>query len=232
MELGERVAIGPNCTVLGPCRIGDDTILGAGLAVGGPPEISSLRQNLAWAGDLDHAGVVIGEGAVLGDLVVIHQGSIRPTTVGTGAWVLNSSYLAHDVEVGRGAVVSAGTRMGGHSFVGAFANLGMGTIVHQRRSIGHGAMVGMGTPVTRDVPPFGKVYGSPPRLQGVNAVGLRRLGIEAAIAEQLAAEFERGDVGLDILQGLDEELVREAVAWWCALPDRRAVQPEGRGPEL
>ncbi|WP_210480578.1 acyl-ACP--UDP-N- acetylglucosamine O-acyltransferase [Naasia sp. SYSU D00948] len=224
VEIGERVSIGPHATVLGPCRIGDDVFIGSSASIGGPPEVSSLRQNRAWTGDLDHAGVIIESGAVIRDLVVIHQGSVRPTRVGAGAWLLNMSYLAHDVSVGAGAVISAGVRLGGHSFVGDGANLGMNVAVHQRRSVGHGAMVGMGTPVSRDVPPFALVYGTPPRLRGVNAVALKRLGVDEGVAGELAAEYSAGDLSLDALEGVDVDLVLAARRWWSELPDLRAVR--------
>jgi UDP-N-acetylglucosamine acyltransferase len=224
VEIGERVSIGPHASILGPCRIGDDVFIGSGVAIGGPPEVSSLRQNAAWAGDLEHAGVIIGSGAVIRDLAVIHQGSVRSTEVGAGAWLLNMSYLAHDVSVGAGAVISAGVRLGGHSFVGDRANLGMNVTVHQRRSVGHGAMVGMGTPVARDVPPFGLVYGTPPRLRGVNAVALRRLGVEDRAAEELAGEYAEGVLTLAALDGIEVDIVRAAREWWTELPDPKVVR--------
>lgn len=226
MEIGERVSIGPHASILGPCRIGDDVFIGSGVAIGGPPEVSSLRQNAAWTGDLEHAGVIIGSGAVIRDLVVIHQGSVRPTQVGAGAWLLNMSYLAHDVSVGAGAVISAGVRLGGHSFVGEGANLGMNVTLHQRRSVGHGSMVGMGTPVSRDLPPFSLVYGTPPRLRGVNAVALRRLGVEDRVAEELAGEYAAGELTLAALEGIEVDVVRSAREWWSGLPEPKVVRIE------
>src|SRR5690606_22078527 len=125
---------------------------------------------------------------------VIHQGSHRPTTVGEESWILNRAYLAHDVLVGMNTTVSAGVSIGGHSVIGDRVNIGMNASVHQRRIVGTGAMVGMGTPVTADIPPFAKAFGSPARLTGVNTVGMERSGLSEASIAALVARYSNGDL--------------------------------------
>ena len=193
VQVGRKVSVGPYAVVLGSCVSGDSSFFGPGAKIGSPPEIASLPQNAAWTHDIAHAGVVIGQGVVIRDNVVIHQGSHRATTIGDEAWLLNSCYLAHDVQVGPRATISAGVMVGGHVVIGPRVNIGMGASVHQRRVIGAGAMVGMGTPVTRDVPPFAKVYGTPARLHGVNHVGLQRSGVAELTIQTLKSRYESGD---------------------------------------
>lgn len=176
VDLGERVTIGPHVVLLGPCRIGSDTRIGAGCVVGAPPEITNARQNDAWNGDLDHHGVEIGDGCVLREHVTVQQGSVQPTRIGPGSWLLTRAYVAHDCQVGAHVTISAGVCLGGYAVVGEHATLGMNATVHQRREIGPGAMIGMSAVVTRDVPPWSKTYGSPARTHGANLVGLRRQG--------------------------------------------------------
>ena len=193
VTLGRDVKIGPGAVLLGPLTVGDGVWIGPGAQLGAPPEISSLPQNAAWAGDQRHAGVIIADGAVIREGAVIHQGSHRPTTVGANCWILNRAYLAHDVQVGAGTTISAGVSIGGHCTIGERVNIGMNAVVHQRRVIANGAMVGMGTPVTRDVPPFAKLYGTPPRITGVNSVGMERSGVNPAAAELLWERYLAGD---------------------------------------
>lgn len=238
VELGLGVSIGPYAVLTGPLQVGDRVFVGSGCAIGGPPEITSLRQNLAWAGDLEHAGVVIEADAVLRELVVVHQGSRRPTTIGAGSWLLNRSYLAHDVLLGAGATVSAGVSIGGHCEIRAGVNLGMNASVHQGRRIGAGAMVGMGATVARDVPPYAKVFGVPLRLHGVNVVGMRRAGLESAIPAVSAAyaagrlEVAPAKLAEEFVEfgGSDQlvELTRE-FAWWASLGERRPVSSGSSG---
>lgn len=194
VTLGSEVTVGPGAVILGPCVIEDGVWIGPGAQIGAPPEMSNLPQNAAWTGDFRHAGVRICREAVIREQAVIHQGSYRETTVGAGSWILNRAYLAHDVIVGEKATVSAGVSVGGHCVIGDRVNIGMNAVIHQRRVIAEGAMIGMGTPVTRDVPPFGKVYGTPPRLVGVNAVGAERAGHSSTAVTELALRYAQGDL--------------------------------------
>lgn len=190
VSLGRDVTVGPNAVLLGPLTIGDRVWIGPGAVVGTPPEISTLDQNAAWDGEMAHHGVEIGDDVVIRELVTISQGSHRTTRVGSGSWLLNTSYVAHDVVLGRSVTLSSGARVGGHADIGDHVTLGLNATVHQRRSVGAGAMVGMGAGVTRNVIPFSKVYGSPPRRHGLNAYVLRKLGVSDTEIRDLTTRFD------------------------------------------
>ena len=204
VELGAGVVVGPHAVLLGPCRIGAHSRIGAGCVVGGPPEITSARQNDAWDGDLEHHGVEIGERAVLREMVTVQQGSTRPTRIGAGSWLLTRAYVAHDGVLGEGVTLSAGVCLGGYAVVGDRATLGMNAVVHQRRAVGAGAMVGMAAVVTRDVPAWARSYGSPARTRGANVVGLRRCGVP----DEEAAALDREYAGGPPAEGLTHPLLR------------------------
>jgi UDP-N-acetylglucosamine acyltransferase len=220
VELGERVSIGPGAVLLGPCVVEDDVWIGPGAQLGAPPEMTDQVQNAAWAGELAHAGVRIGRGAVIRECVVIHQGSYRPTSVGAGSWLLNRVYLAHDVLLGDDSTVSAGVSVGGHCVIGARVNIGMNASVHQRTFIGAGCMVGMGTPLARDLPPYVKAYGSPARIHGVNAVGMQRQGVDETQIAALQEAYASGDILLDRPFEWGGPLA-DAVAQWRERENRR-----------
>ncbi len=220
VELGVGVSVGPFAVLVGPTRIGDHVRIGPGTHVGGAPEIASVRQNDAGDGDLDHHEVRIGSHSVLRDHVVVHHGSVRPTTIGAGCQVFSRVYVAHDVHVGDGATLSAGVSLGGHVTVRAGANLGLNASVHQRRVVGGLAMVGMGTPVVRDVPPFATVYGVPARVRGGNRFGMERAGFSdkeiEAVLEFLASGCPPGAAVLS-------DRVRDELDWWQGLTGRMAM---------
>lgn len=224
VDLGTGVSVGPYAVLTGPLQVGDRAWIGAGSVVGAPPEVTGRRLNLAWDGDLDHAGVVLGADVVLREHVVVHQGTHRPTTVGEGTWLLNRSYVAHDVVIGSSAVISAGVSIGGHCDIGDRANLGMNVAVHQRRTIAPGAMVGMSTSVTRDIPPYGLVHGSPPRLHGVNAYALTKAGHpDTVVAALLAAYRTAGEVA-ELAPVGELSALREELEWWAAHSTLRPVR--------
>lgn len=212
VELGVGVAIGPYAVVLGPCRLGDGVRIGPGCVIGSPPELAGTSQNLAWAGDLDHFGVDVGAGTVVREMCSVQQGSRRTTVIGADCWLLTRSYVAHDCEVGDRVTLSAGTALGGHAQVGDGSNIGMNATVHQRRTIGPGVMVGMSAAVTRDVPPFAKVYGCPARLRGANTVGMSRRGIPDDDIRALDEAYRSGRI--PDLAGPAE--LGAAWEWWTA----------------
>lgn len=212
--LGRDVTVGPNAVLLGPLTVGDRVWVGPGAVIGTPPEIASLEQNAAWEGELAHHGVIIGDDVVIRELATVSQGSHRPTRVGSGSWLLNTSYVAHDVELGSSVTLSSGARVGGHAEIGNHVTLGLNATVHQRRRVGAGAMVGMGAGVTRDVLPFSKVYGSPPRRHGLNAYVLRKLGVSDADIDDLTARFESPVV--DFSAYMDHAVLSDYLIGWAA----------------
>lgn len=221
VQLGKNVSVGPGAVILGPCVIEDEAWIGPGAQIGAPPEMTDHVQNTAWSGDLAHAGVHIGKGAVIREAAVIHQGSYRATTVGAGSWVLSRAYLAHDVLLGENATVSAGVSVGGHCVIGDRVNIGMNASVHQRTFIGAGCMVGMGAPVARDLPPYVKAFGSPVRLHGVNTIGMQRQGIETEQIEALQAAYVAGDLLLEQTDFEWQGLLAADITQWRERENRR-----------
>jgi len=221
VTLGADVVVGPGAVLLGPLTVGDRVWIGPQVVIGTPPEMGSRRQNAAWEGDLDHCGVEIGDDVVIRELSTIHQGSHRSTVIGTGSWLLNSVYVAHDCLVGAQVTLSAGVRVGGHVIIGEHTNVGMNAAVHQYRVIGAGSMVGMGSPVTHDLPPFAKAYGSPIRLHGLNSYVVNKLGVGPDAAAALADAYARGDFSL---VGADTDpALADIVTWWRAQAPQRLI---------
>jgi UDP-N-acetylglucosamine acyltransferase len=213
VELGEDNVIGPYAVLTGPCRIGNRTWIGAHAVIGSPPEIHGAELGLPWGGDPVAAGVEIGDDTTLREFLVVHSGSRRPTRIGSRCFLMSKSHVAHDVLVEDDVTTSPHVVLGGHVEVGAGATVGIATMVHQRRVVGPGAMVGMGAVVTRDVPPHATVFGSPARVRGANAVGMRRRGIGE---ETIAALAEGYASGAPADGWTPPEELRPAWEWWLA----------------
>jgi UDP-N-acetylglucosamine acyltransferase len=79
--------------------------------------------------------------------------------------------------------------LGGHVQVGDRAVLGGGSAVHQFCRIGRLAMIGGCARVAQDVPPFVLTDGEKAQIVGLNKVGLRRAGMDAADRAQLKAAY-------------------------------------------
>ena len=218
VQLGELVSVGAHVSLSGPMVVGDRVVISAGAALGGPAELSGVSQ-----GDSNCCREIQGcrhRGRRRDQGERRHPpGHCRPTVVGEGSWILNRSYLAHDVQLGRGCTISAGSSIGGHCTVRDLVTIGMNASVHQRRHIGRGAMIGMGSVVTHDVPPWAKAYGVPLRIHGVNRLGLARAGVVDRSVERLEAAFADGCTDVT---GVDESL-EDDFAWWASIRDRRST---------
>lgn len=88
----------------------------------------------------DQGGIIIGAGALIGHNVVI-------------------ATLNHDLDPAKRAIMHPAP-----VYIGARAWIGSGSIILPGVTVGEGAVVGAGSVVTKDVPPFTVVVGSPARV--------------------------------------------------------------------
>ncbi|MCB9555976.1 MAG: acyl-ACP--UDP-N-acetylglucosamine O-acyltransferase [Deltaproteobacteria bacterium] len=160
----------------GRTRIGRENRIGPYAAIGGPAQVRDPS-----AGHLQ-----IGDNNRIGEYVSIHTGTAGGSTqVGNGCMLMAYAHVAHDCQLGDGVELANGVQLAGHVAVGQGAGLGGLAGVHQFSRIGRLAFVGAGAMVAQDVPPFALVCGDRARCFGINAVGLRRAGIDAVARKRL-----------------------------------------------
>jgi ribonucleotide monophosphatase NagD (HAD superfamily) len=106
------------------------------------------------------------------------------TVVGSDGLFMASSHVAHDCIVGNNVVLANCAGLGGHVQMADFVFMGGLAAAHQFSRIGRYSFIGGLSAVTKDVIPFGSVWGNHAHLEGLNLVGLKRRGVpRAAIAE-------------------------------------------------
>jgi UDP-N-acetylglucosamine acyltransferase len=217
-ELEAGVWIGPGCVVGEHVRIGRATRLEAHVvidgwttigaenvfspysAIGGPP------QDIGY--DNDETRVVIGDRNLFREFITVHRATTkeeRVTAVGDDGYFMAYAHIAHDCRIGNGVILTNGATLGGHVHIGDRANLSAFVGIHQFCKIGRFAFVGGYSVITQDILPFAKVVGQrPPRVFGMNIVGLRRNGFSK---ERIAAIKQIYDLffysGLNTAQALD-----------------------------
>lgn len=170
--------IGPNVT------IGPDCVIGPGASIGAPGfgyekilvECSCDLDGclcLDWESECatqqyrSHtAGVVLEANVHVGGNSNIAQGRWRPTTIREGARIDALTHVAHNVIVGRNAMIVAHAELSGSVEVGDGAWVGPHACVRQGLKIGAGAVVGMAACVVKDVPAHEVWAGVPARKMG------------------------------------------------------------------
>ena len=87
-------------------------------------------------------------------------------------------------------MIANAVQFAGYVTVEDWAIVGGGTVVHQFVRIGRHSMIGGGSRIPQDVAPFVKLAGSPPRLAGINSVGLDRRGFSKAAIGALERAYK------------------------------------------
>ena len=179
-EIGEGVHIGPyavvgrakigkGCVVSAGVRIYDDVELGEGCvvkegAVIGGAGFGFERDD---EGNLFRfpqiGGVKIGQYVEIGANTCIDRGALSDTVIGDHTKIDNLVHIAHNVQIGRNAMVIACSEVSGSCVVGDDVWISPNSAVRDWRRIGNGALVGLGSVVVKDVPE-GEVWaGNPAR---------------------------------------------------------------------
>lgn len=123
---------------------------------------------------------ILGDRVTLREFVTVHRatGEGKATRVADDTLVMSYAHVSHNVQVGRGCVLTTAVQLGGHSQVGERAVLGSNALLHQFCRVGEYAMFGAGSGSNRDVLPFLMARGNPARHYRLNRVGLQRNGID------------------------------------------------------
>ncbi len=168
VEIGDGTEIHPHVVINDGARIGKDSRFFSGCVIAGEP------QDLKFKGEKTLA--IIGDRTVVRECATISRGtaSTGMSVVGSDCLIMAYSHVAHDCMVGDRVILSNATQLAGHVGVGDWAILGGMAKVVQFCTVGKHAMIGADVKITKDVPPFAFVGREPPRIEGVNKIGLRR----------------------------------------------------------
>ena len=200
--LGTGVQIGPFCTIGPDVVLGDEVCLVSHVVIAGHTQIgaNTLIHPMAFLGGppqhLAHKGeptqLIIGERNVIRENVTMHTGTVGGggvTKVGSDSLYMVGAHVAHDCRVGDNVTFANNATLGGHVQVGDFVFMGGLSAVHQFTRIGRYAFVGGGGVVTKDIIPYGSVWGNHAHLEGLNLVGLKRRGFGREAINNLRAAY-------------------------------------------
>ena len=170
VRIGDGTTVGSHALVTGWTRVGRDCRLHHGAVLGSAP------QDLKYDGAPSYLDV--GDRTVIREYATLNLATDpgATTRVGSDCLLMAYAHVAHNCHLGDRVVVANAVQLAGYVTVEDWAIVGGGTVVHQFVRIGCHSMVGGGSRIAQDVAPYIKLAGSPPRLAGINAVGLERRG--------------------------------------------------------
>lgn len=182
VEIGPWAIIGPGVTVGEGTRIGSNVLIDGETTVGAHCHIfhgavlGTAPQDLKFKGE--RTRLIVGDRTTIREYATLNRGTAASgeTVVGSDCLLMAYTHVAHDCRVGNHVVLSNAVNMAGHVVIEDWAIVGGLTPIHQFVRIGAHAFVGGGSRIPQDIPPYCKAAGNPPKLYGLNSVGLDRRG--------------------------------------------------------
>jgi UDP-3-O-[3-hydroxymyristoyl] glucosamine N-acyltransferase len=164
VEIGARTVVLPFAFIGQGTRIGSDCVIKSG-AVIGQDGFGFERDEAGLPLRLVHLGfVVIGNHVEVGSLTTVCRGTLGNTVIEDHAKVDDHVHVAHNVQIGVGAMVVACAELSGGVVLGRGSWIGPNSTVIQQKRIGAGALVGIGSNVLKDVPDGVTVAGNPAKV--------------------------------------------------------------------
>ena len=140
VRMGDDCHIGPGATLMF-CVIGNRAWIDAGARVG--TQGFGFARSPKGAVRIPHVGrVLIGDDVEIGANTTIDRGSISDTVIESGTMIDNQVQIAHNVKIGRYAILAAQAGLAGSAVIGEFAMLGGRTSVANHVRVGRGARMG------------------------------------------------------------------------------------------
>lgn len=208
--IGPRVTVGAGCVLAAHAVLESDVTLGEGNQIGYGCVLGAAPQDFAHKPEI-RSSVRVGAGNRFREYVTVHRGTKEgtETVVGDGCFLMTGTHLGHNTVLGNGVIITNNCLLAGYVTVGDNAVLGGGSVFHQFIRIGRRAMVAGLSAFNKDIPPF-VTANFRNLLVGINTIGLRRGGFDAAARAEIKDAFKLVyRSGLGVREALAEAASRE-----------------------
>ena len=183
VRIGDGVAVGPRVLIERDTTVGEDCHIANGAVLGTEP------QDLKYKGE--ETTLEVGARTVIREFATLNRGTSAAgkTVIGSDCLLMAYTHVAHDCQLGNHVILSNAVNMGGHVLIEDWVTIGGLTPIHQFVRIGAHAFVGGGSRIPQDVPPYCRAAGNPPKLYGLNTVGLERCGFSEDVRKALKKAY-------------------------------------------
>ncbi len=190
VEIGANVVIGKNVIIESGVEIGANSHIefaniGEGTRISPFASIGGEPQDLGYKGE--KTGVIIGKNCWIREFSTINRasGENTNTIIGDKCLIMAYAHVAHNCVLEDEVIMANCATIGGHSHIGFGAFLGGQSVYHQHVRVGEMAIVSGASATRLDILPYSKSEGLPAVVMGVNAIGLKRRGIEKSIINSI-----------------------------------------------
>jgi UDP-N-acetylglucosamine acyltransferase len=196
----EDVVIGEGCELASHVVVKRYTTLGRRNRVYEYAVLGGEPQDVKFKGEKTR--LVIGDDNLIREGATLHRasGEGSETVVGSRNFLMIGVHVAHNCCIGDDNIFANEVALAGHITVEDHVFLSNNVGCHQFVRIGRYAMVGGKSKIVQDVLPFFTTDGNPPRVRGLNSVGLRRAGFSAEERRALKEAYRilfRGNLALE-----------------------------------
>lgn len=151
-EIGEGTIISSFVRIYDNVSIGDYCFIKEGAVIGGEGFGFERDENGNRFRFPQIGGVKIGNHVDIGANTCIDRGALSDTLLDDYAKVDNLCHIAHNVHIGKNAVIVACAEVSGSCLVGEETWVGPNSCIRDQRSIGANCLIGMGAVVVKNVP--------------------------------------------------------------------------------
>lgn len=207
VEIGASCRLEPYVYIKRWTTMGERNEISAGTVLGTDP----LDKNFSG----ERSYLRIGNGNRIREHYTISRGT-QPesiTEIGNHNYIMTSGHIAHNARIGSDCVICSCALIAGYVEVEDRAFISGGVVVHQYSKIGTLAMIGGNSRVNLDVPPYFLYSGFNVAPNGLNTVGLKRAGLQAADIAALKKAYQllyRSGLRLEAALGrIESEIANE-----------------------
>lgn len=204
----DNVEIGPDCEVGAYAVIKRFTRLGARNRIYEHAVVGGEPQDVKFKGE--ESFLEIGDDNIIREFCTLHRanGAGETTRIGSRNFFMVGVHVAHNCVVGNDNIFANEVALAGHITIEDRVFLSNGVGAHQFVRMGRYAMVGGKSKIVQDVLPFFITDGNPPRVRGLNTVGLTRAGFSEekrrALKNAYRALFKSTVPLAEVLEELDQ----------------------------
>jgi UDP-N-acetylglucosamine acyltransferase len=215
----DHVEIGPDCEIGAYAVIKRFTKIGARNRVFEHAVVGGEPQDVKFRGE--RSFLEIGDDNIIREFCTLHRasGEDETTRIGSRNFLMIGTHVAHNCVIGNDNIFANEVALAGHILVEDHVFISNNVGAHQFVRFGRHAMVGGKSKIVQDVLPFFTTDGNPPRVRGLNSIGLRRSGFSdsarRALKDAYRMLFRPGSLedALQQLEQINDENVSHLIAF-------------------